>query len=522
MASWIEQLGAFNPQFLRECRGRLKPNSLMATVGISLLVQYLLYISVMDSEFLSLPERYQQICRTLSWIMPYALFVFGGYGIVDDVAKEEKSGTLNFIRLSPRPAFEILLGKLLGVPLLTSLAVLLAVPCHCITGLLAGVSIGWLASYYLLLGTATLTVWSLALLLGLGLSSDATLGKKQQTFSAIGFASLALLFLVPLYMLWNNAVVWKLFEEASPFWGSYFGTQGSPLAEPKATVTLEWLYVPFKLLFAHLFTLANLGIATVLSWQVLLRKFRIPRSTFISKRLSYVMMAYLTVLGWGFAQSTLLSDSNRLSISFALMLLAVTFLYVLIFAITPSRQTLLDWLSYRRPGAMEWIWNDSAPAVGAIAINFAIAAGLLVPWVLLTDWQVDGYEATPFLLSVASVATNLLIYATIVQIILTKKLRSPLAWAIGVVAVLLFVPPTILGIFSGSAEQAQSPLLITLWTLMGLPVADPNFNGSFAAVAVGWAIQLVILSLLLGHLGKILKQFSKQRLENRLAAAKVK
>ncbi|MBE9065019.1 hypothetical protein IQ256_29235, partial [cf. Phormidesmis sp. LEGE 11477] len=49
MASVTGTLGNFNPQFLRECRGRLRPRSVMAAVGISVIFQGLLWLAVADS-----------------------------------------------------------------------------------------------------------------------------------------------------------------------------------------------------------------------------------------------------------------------------------------------------------------------------------------------------------------------------------------------------------------------------------------------------------------------------------------
>uniref|UniRef100_A0ACD5H1H9 Uncharacterized protein n=1 Tax=Desertifilum tharense IPPAS B-1220 TaxID=1781255 RepID=A0ACD5H1H9_9CYAN len=46
-----------------------------------------------------------------------ALSGIGAYWLIDDLGKEERRGTLNFIRLSPQSAQSIFLGKLLGVPL---------------------------------------------------------------------------------------------------------------------------------------------------------------------------------------------------------------------------------------------------------------------------------------------------------------------------------------------------------------------------------------------------------------------
>ena len=50
--------------------------------------------------------------------MLVALLVMGTYLLIADLSREERRGTLNFIRMSPESAKNILLGKLLGVPIL--------------------------------------------------------------------------------------------------------------------------------------------------------------------------------------------------------------------------------------------------------------------------------------------------------------------------------------------------------------------------------------------------------------------
>ena len=108
MASFINQLGHLNPQYIRECRGRLKPRSVVAAIVLSLLFQGLLWLSIINSYSRpDDPSDVLKLCRALSAVIPYARFALGGYYIVDDLTQEARTGTLNFIRLSPRPAREI-------------------------------------------------------------------------------------------------------------------------------------------------------------------------------------------------------------------------------------------------------------------------------------------------------------------------------------------------------------------------------------------------------------------------------
>lgn len=508
MTSFTDRLGTFNPQFLRECRGRLRPRSVIAAVGLSLIFQFLLYLSVIDVPLEYRAEAYKNVCRTLTWAIPYSLFVLGGYYIVDDLTREAKRGTLNFIRLSPRPAREILLGKLLGVPTLPVLLAAAAIPLHIVSGLIGGSSWLWMLSYYLAVAFGTAFVFSLALLFGL-VGSASPLG-KQQSLSAIGFAGIALVFLTPVFMLWNELSIWWSFGRVSPLYGSY----------ANATRDLEWLYLPVadNVAVAHLFTLVNLAIATLLIWQIMLRKFRVPQATLLSKRMSYLSVAYLNGLTWGFFQSSSLSTQVRTTGAATVLLsLNVVIFAVLIFALAPSRQVLLDWLRYRRHSLTDWVWNDSSPSVVAIAVNLAIAFLLIVPWLLLTNLGTK-IDTLPVLLAVLSFGTSILIYATLVQIIFSMRLRSPLIWAAGVVATVAFVPPVVLAILTDGMGNRLSAL-IAVWTFFGLPLWErPELAHASAGIFIGWALQLVVLLLLLSRLARNLKKLSSHNVVSSVAS----
>ncbi|NEP54789.1 MAG: hypothetical protein F6K65_40795, partial [Moorea sp. SIO3C2] len=42
--TWINQLGSQNPQFLRECRGRLKIRNVVAAIALSLIAQIVIVL----------------------------------------------------------------------------------------------------------------------------------------------------------------------------------------------------------------------------------------------------------------------------------------------------------------------------------------------------------------------------------------------------------------------------------------------------------------------------------------------
>ncbi len=506
MTTLTDRLGKQNPQLLREFRGRLKPRSVTAAVALSFIFQLLLYFSVKDAQAPLSP--YAIIYSALSWTLPYALFVLGGYYIVDDLTREEKTGTLNFIRLSPRPAREILWGKLLGAPILPIIMVLSAVPLHLLSGLLAGESFAHIASYYLLLVAGAGFVFSLALLFGL-VGSASALGKRQAV-GAIAFAGLAVFAITPMFMLWNQIVV-------SPAMGE------SILSDGYSNGNLEWLYLPLmnNALLAHLFTIGNLAIASLLIWQISLRKFRMPTATPISKYLSYIGVIYLNVLTWGFSQSSQISISDStggsaaFAVAMAMYVLNIGLFLVLMFALAPSRQTLLEWQRYRRSSAFslkDWLWNDSSPSLGAIAVNFLIAAALIVPWLFVIDPDGD-ISTVGGLLATLSMLITCLIYAAIVQIIYSTRLRSPQIWAAGIISTIIAVTAISLSILSIDADPSR--LMMALWTFCGIPIgfladaiAEESGFSVIGGVVMGVTAQVIVLGLLSTRLRQNLKQLA--------------
>ncbi|MEL6939321.1 MAG: hypothetical protein AAFO84_09030 [Cyanobacteria bacterium J06598_1] len=467
MSSLVSQLGNFNPQFLRECRGRLRPRSAAAALGLSVLFQFLLWTSVTGSAGDEVTvDDWLDICQSLTWVIPYALFTLGGYYIVDDLTQEAKSGTLNFIRLSPRPAREILLGKLLGVPILPALLVAAMIPLHVVSGLLGGLSPLLLGSYYLIVIAGAITVFTLALLVGLGSGNSSALA-KQRAVSAIAFSGLVVFGIAPLFMSWNTFCIWP-------------SVPTGEVLSRDFNVVLEWMYLPItgNPLFGHIFTLGTLAIAAALIWRIAVRKFRIPEATLLSKRLSYVIVAYLNILAWGFLQTREMDSYDRLGGLAGIYAMDVALGFALIFALVPSRQMLLNWLSYRPSGQksggtqqanwLDWIWVDVSPSMGAIAINFIIVAALLVPSLLLFIIGSGESISIPGLIfSTVSLGLSALTYAAIVQLIFSMRLRAPMAWAVGTVAVLAIVPVLVLTFLN--VWNGDSKVIDVLVTFLGVP-----------------------------------------------------
>lgn len=272
---WTNRIGNWNPQFLRECRGHLKPRSIIATLGSSLLFQVLLCLFFLRTEGqIPITDRWLYLCRFLTWTIPYFLLIVGSYYLVNDLAQEERRGTLNFIRLSPRPANDILLGKLLGVPILPYLGIASVIPLHFWSILQAQLSPTFFFSYYSLLIATAGVCFSLALLTGVTQQL-----RPQQTPTAIAFAALSLFFFAPIFMLWNSNTSWHRLNNLSRLF------QRDGFLE-----SINWLYISLtnNTFWPHVFTLVNLIIVGRLIWKTLERLFHQPRTTLLSKRISYI------------------------------------------------------------------------------------------------------------------------------------------------------------------------------------------------------------------------------------------
>lgn len=507
-STFINQVGNWNPQLLREFRGRLKPRSIAATIVLSLVGQTLLGLVFSQQDYNPVIERWAGLAEAMTWILPYALFTAGSYYLVSDLNQEEKRGTLNFIRLSPRPSRGILLGKMLGVPILPYIAIGLAIPLHVVAGLKSRLPLSFLISYYLMLAVGCFALFSLAILYGL-LSSSRTLAVGQQSVVAVAFAGLTLFFLSPLYFAWNFAVTWKPlgFEAWSAEWKDYpydYDNRDNPIQWFGQTINQSaW--------FSHWFTLLVLALATALVWLMLARLFRNPNTTVMSKWQSYAIVAFLEALVVGFfvvtSDQANLAEATTDAGTWLLYVFNFGMMLVIMLALCPQRASLLDWLRFQQhPQGMlrDLVWADKSPAIVAIAINLLIINALYVPWLFLVG---DGREnPTVAGIIVLSLAGVLLIYTAVVQQIFALKIRNPYTWTMGGLGIWMLVPPIMLAILRIMPDQMPASMMI--WTFLGYPFSDFAQPMLISSALVGLVAQLCVIILLVWQFQNYLRNLS--------------
>ncbi len=566
----IDRIGNWNPQLLRELKGRFKPRNVLITGLVSVISQVLPVMSKLSEvpiPNLTANSRYclggssykysgdlYRICTAdslgnlkidwplwwtdlfslMSMVSLFAVLMMGVYLLVSDLDREERRGTLNFIRLSPQSAPGILIGKLLGVPALLYLIVISAFPLHLWVGLSAGVP-GWgLVAFYGVLIASCAFFYSAALLFGL---KTTWLGGFQPWLLSGGLF-IFLLWTTNAYNFYGSAGWLQLFSPALTlvYLVPEHWAEGTII--PYSLKQVKELHFFFMPVGSHLSSLGglvilNYGMWSYWIWQALQRCFHSPSATMISKRQSYGLVACWTlmVVGCGlFSAYDFMGQEFRdlnsskdlvnwlwhnfqtiLSLNFCLFL-------VLIAALSPHRQTLLDWARYRRqPGEGErrrslfhdLAFGERSPALLAIALNLLIVAVIVTPWVL--TWPNPIVQRNTFAALIVS-SSMILIYAALVQVILMARLPKRSIWAIGSVGTAIVLPVIILAVLQQTPEK--SPLL---WLFSVAPwVAVPNVVRELIFVNV--LCQFAIFARLAFRLNHQIKQAGESELKQLLKA----
>jgi len=522
----LDKIGNWNPQLFREIKGRLNIGNMAIASAFSLSGQLLLFmyysgqIPVTPPNWNPTYPIYNRFCTletansyvqgcvrdalgnlAINWPMWWveifvwlsvfsvlALLVAGTYMLVSDLDKEERRGTLNFIRLSPQSAKTIFLGKILGVPILLYLAAILTVPLHLYAGLAAQIPLNEILCFYTAVAASCAVFYSSAMLFGL---TTSWLGGFQPWLaSAMVFVVFGISWLPLTRTAWD--VLLFLSPLAMLRYQLFLVDKGDFDSLVENLDKWQWFYSPVGTNIAIGLALCLLvcGTGTYWMWQGWQRRFPNPSATVLSKGQSYLLVICCQVIFLGFAlQSDPPAGNSNL---ICLLILNLLMFLALIAALTSDRQSLYDWARYRkqiipsnqklwrRYPLLDLIWSDKSPAVVAIALNFICSVIILTPWALLEKFDANGFWGLILCLNL------ILIYAGIAQIFLFTKIRNKESRAVATVGGAILLPPLILSMLLLTPEKA--PILWLCSTFGGV-----WFLPSLAAVS-GNTILLSILS----------------------------
>ena len=536
-----------NPQLFREIKGKLTTRNVVIAAAIAVIVQFIAVVCLLGelpdsnstrlithqrSRFcfggMSLQDNstctkdlmnnwvidwqlwWLDLFVFLSIISILALLIVGTYMLIADAVKEQERGTLNFIRLTPQSARSVLLGKILGVPILLYTTILCFFPLHFVAGLKAQIPVSLISAFYLTIIAGCAFCYCLALLWSL------------IDFGVSGFKSWLATGIVGLLLFaMTNGLFSGHLSLDHPFGWIFLFHPGLILS-----YLIDATHVPSdKIDFIALeelgslsffgqiwWTKASLGITAILfnfslwtywCWSILKRRFHKPEGTIISKVHSYWLTSWFAVIALGFTlQKTSpifhydehQNFTQHLTENFGLLQVClVIFFLCLIAALSPQRQILNDWARYRHQTSnlslwKELVFNENSPSTLAIAINLGIAIAFITPSILIFLDQDQRYIFWGFVLS----AGNILLYAVIAQLILTLKNRKRAVWSAVTIASLIIVPP-----FCLEAAQLSLNTLPQAWLFSFIPTYAAQYaTGSAIALAIcGQWLAISVLGL---------------------------
>jgi hypothetical protein len=557
----IDQIGEWNPQLFREIKGRLKKRNLMIVGTIAFIGQFLFYLAFQAQipvpnplstypitnklctggikEYDYLPKCilnqaggfdinwtlwWREFFLYLSIIGVFALIVGGVYLLINDLAQEEKRGTLNFIRLSPQSANSILTGKILGVPILLYLLAFATLPLHFYAGISGAVNLSFMVCFYIILTLSCLFFYSSALLFGL----FGTVFSGFQPWLGSG----AVLFFLSLALgkpIVENPIDWLNLFSPTMILGYI----------PRIT-TGKYYYGEFSLDYLHLeklqffnfpvgenptiataLILINFAVGTYCVWTSLHRRYLNPNKPIMTKGQSYLLVPAIQIILLGFAVNKNTDDYMiEGSFYFILGFNLVLFL-ALIAALSPQRQTLLDWARYSYENKRHFwhtalikdlLFHEQSPAILTIAMNLGVMAICLGIWATISFNQSKAESA---LYALMITITMTMIYAVLAQTILFLRTNKASQIAAGAIAGLTILPVPVLLFLS--LEPYKHPLW---WMFTALPWAGMR-EATATSVFIAFLSQLSIFTLLSFNLKHQLNKAGQSETKALLSEGKI-
>ncbi len=507
MLNLIDKIGDWNPQLLRELKGRLKPFPVIIAIVTSLATQLILFLyqlrdfpgdkyslyskycqsrepKKLHSELRFCPtnkidvqlwwqDHWEYMFLSLSVILIFILLVAGTYLIVNDLSQEERRGTLNFIRLSPQSETSIFTGKLLGVPVLIYLVVLAAIPFHIFTAKLANIAFSHILLFYLVVIGSCICLYSIAILFGI-FGGSVLSGFKPWLGSGLIFMFLIMTAAMNENNYYDHHIAFL--QIFSPIGITDYLFPNLFRSGIPALHKLEFFHLSlgdntFSLITIHLL---NYAAWTYWAWQGLKRCFRNPNATLFSKRQSYLIVANIEIMILGFLVPASSKVKYYIFDGIESLYIWNMFIFVGLFAlIIPQRQFIQDWARFRyhqvtnnqqssrQSLSSDLFVGEKSPAILAIVINLLIAASAFMVLIMSENNQNYSYKSLSFV-GILLFLSSTIIYATIAQIMLMLKNSKRNLWAIGSTSAAIILPALVLSILSIPASSRDF-ISNTLW-----------------------------------------------------------
>lgn len=454
-------------------------------------------------------------------ISVFILLIIGTYMIIADLVKEEKTGTLNFIRLSPQSASNILLGKILGVPILIYFFIASILPLHIISGIKANIPWYLILSFYIIVLASCGFFFSFSLFLSLIKLGSVKINPWIVTFSISFFIYITTvrfigdtdIFFLHSTNIYNSFIEWSyLFNPIASL--TYTYPQGINSISNYSGNYIEIIDSLRELLFYGQalwkqaiigmgFILLNYCLWTYWFWQGATRLFHNPSSTTFSKKQSYWLTGWFVLISFGF---TLQQNKYNMFFTNLIILYFVLFVFFLclIAVLSPHRQTLSDWARYRHQRSQdsnllekELVFGEKSPSTIAIAINALIATIIIL---IGSTFFLSYKEIETMMWGAFLTMGMILLYAVIAQWMLLMKSNKRVLWTAITLALLIIILPVLFA--TAEAKFQEAPLV---WFFSFMPAIAVQYANS-SALLLGVLGQWLAITFVSRQLIKKLRQ----------------
>ncbi|HXZ27688.1 MAG TPA: hypothetical protein VEG08_06775 [Terriglobales bacterium] len=480
-----------NPELVRHVRAELRPLRALTAALVVLVIAALIALSCYGAEHDNQKEYFRLFYIWLAWAQGVVLALWTISSCSQAISGERQHKTYDFLKTTRLTSEEILIGKLLGAPILGYFTVGCSLPISLIAGLLGGYSLSTLLLTYLLIVV-------FALVLGLASLELSMLGEKTSG----GVLVLAFLLLYPMLM-----IGFAFMESPFPGLGAasilpaIFGLYGFQEYGRIGTPLFFGFHVSY--VFLSLFLYCTFGAWFVLMLRRNLKK-ELEEVRLLSRGQALAFAAYINLLMYAFLDFNSKYKITPTEVgSVALVVNACILLLVGLATLTPHEQ-LKMWWRRRAAGQASYFSSDGLPwpwlvltAVGAYLFMLGAALALhrsapLAQW----PWKVMALELTTVLVYIVSAVLFL-------QFCNLTRMKRPILK--GVLYLMLYY--TAAGIAAGvlgMGSDLRARQILSLLT--PFPAVNWNELAVPGWVYAGLAIQVAVTAYILSAISKRLRR----------------
>lgn len=484
-----------NPEFVRHARAELRPARVISAVAITYIVIALIAMAVFNQKHPS-GQEYRTFYAFIAVMAPALMALWCLSSGSQAVASERELKTFDFLRTTRLNAAELLVGKLLGGPILPyviyACALLVIIP----AGLAAGFKLGGI------LITILLSVCT-ALLLGLAGIWVSMLVEKMNR----GAGVLLLFFLWPFVAMGltpGRPGALPGFSCLSPLPAIMWAHGERDFFTKTGTVPVFGVQVPYAIVTLGLF--ASIGAWLVLMIVRNLKK-DLEEIRLLTRWQAIGFAFYINILFYAFLdlREMLKSPANAMGITFlGLFLTGATTALVGLATLSPPER-LKIWTRRREAGEEGYLSEDGLPWPWMI-VSAAMGFGMLVVQAVAVGGSVPTQE---FYLGYAGIAA-LQVLAFMMRDILflqwckLTRMKSPVSKGVLLLVLYYFAAGMVILVSSSVSDKNGLFAARVLTPMFYFEKGD--VNAAAAAMATAVAVQGAVIAVLLGAIGTRLRR----------------